>query len=304
MKDAAQLAIFIKGVDKKLNETEELLSLHCMKDTTVQLVLMIFLKFSMFLISLVWTYPLYAESQLTDNVRAMFGTGIGFVSLSKSALKEKNISDNIAIFHCIIYQQNLCAKSLKFKHVLGPVIKAVNSIQARGLNHWQFQKFLGNFDTKHQDLAYFSKVRWLSKGSTLRRFYELRKEVALFLKNKGRPMAEMENESWLCDLAFLVDITNRMNEHNTRLQRKAQYASKMYGHIKGFMNNLRLWHAHIQNANLFHFPTLKEMEMRPEKKTEFADQLEKFFSEFSARFKDFKFHEHIFEFFFIISHRH
>ena len=34
LKDAAQLAIFIKGVDKELNETEELLSLQCMKDTT------------------------------------------------------------------------------------------------------------------------------------------------------------------------------------------------------------------------------------------------------------------------------
>ena len=34
VKDAAQLAIFMKGVDKELNETEELLSLQCMKDTT------------------------------------------------------------------------------------------------------------------------------------------------------------------------------------------------------------------------------------------------------------------------------
>ena len=143
----------------------------------------------------------------TAGARAMFGTGIRFVGLLKSALKEKNISDNIAIFHCIIYQ--------------------------------------------------------------------LRKEVALFLKNKGRPMAEMEDESWLCDLAFLVDITTRMNELNTRLQRKAHYASEMYGHIKGFMNTLRLWHTHIQNANLSHFPTLKEMGMRPEKKTEFTDQLQK-----------------------------
>ena len=42
-------------------------------------------------------------------------------------------------------------------------------------------------------------------------------------------MAEMEDESWLYDLAFLVGITTRMNELNTRLQRKAQYASEMYG---------------------------------------------------------------------------
>ena len=43
--------------------------------------------------------------------------------------------------------------------------------------------------------------------------------------------------------------------------------------------------------------TLKEMGMGPEKKTEFADQLEKLYNEFSARFKYFKSHEHLFEIF-------
>ena len=294
VKDMAQLAVFIKEVDKELNETEELLSLQCMKDTTTGAnifceVLNAFDKFGLDLSTLCGI--------ATDGARAMSGTGIGFVGLLKSALKEKNISDDIAIFHCIIHQQNLCAKSLKFKHVLSPVNEAVNFIRARGLNHRQFQKFLNDLDTEHQDLTYSSEVRWLSKGGMLRRFYELRNEVALFLKNKGRLMAEMEDESWLCDLAFLVDITTRMNELNTKLQRKAQYASEMYGHIKGFMNKLRLWHAHIKNADLSHFPTLKEIGMLPEKKTEFADQLEKLLNEFSARFKDFRSHEHLFEIF-------
>ena len=142
----------------------------------------------------------------TDGARAMSGTGIGFVGLLKSALKEKNISDNITIFHCIIYKHNLCAKSLKFKHVMGPIIQAVNFIRARGVNHRQFQKFLDDLNTEHQGLAYFSEVRCLSKGSILQRFYKLQTEVALLLKNKGPPMAEMKDESWLCDMVFLVDI--------------------------------------------------------------------------------------------------
>ena len=44
------------------------------------------------------------------------------------------------------------------------------------------------------------------------------------------------------------------------------------------------------------------MGMRPEKKTEFADQFEKLFNEFSAHFKDFKFHEHLFEIFSSLFH--
>ena len=110
-------------------------------------------------------------------------------------------------------------------------------------------------------------------------------------------MAEMKDESWVCDLAFLIDTTTRMNELNTKLQRKAQYASEMYSHIKGFINKLRLWHAHIQNTNLAHFPTLKEMGMLPEKKTESADQLQQLLNEFSTCFKDFKSHKHLFEIF-------
>ena len=146
VKDVAQFAIFIKGVDKELNETEEFLSLQCMKDTTTGAnifseVLNAFDKFSLDLSTLFGI--------ATDGARAMSETGIGFVGLLKSALKEKNISDNIIIFHCIIHLQNLCAKSLKFKHVMGPVIKAVNVIQARGLNNRQFQKFLDDLDTEH-----------------------------------------------------------------------------------------------------------------------------------------------------------
>ena len=176
VKDAAQLALFIKGMDKKLKETEELLSLQCMKDTTTGATIFseVFNAFDEFGLD---------RSTLcriaTDGAQAMSGIGIGFLGLLKSALKEKI---DITIFHCIIHRQNLCAKSLKSKHVMGPVIRAVNFIRARGLNHRQLQKFLENLDTKYQDLAYFSEVRWLRKDSMLQRFYELRKEVVLFLK--------------------------------------------------------------------------------------------------------------------------
>lgn len=62
VKDAAQLAVFIKGVDKELNKPQNFC--HYSVCRILQLVLISFLKFSMLLISLVWTYPLYAESQL------------------------------------------------------------------------------------------------------------------------------------------------------------------------------------------------------------------------------------------------
>ena len=125
VKEAAQLTIFIKGVDKELNENEELLSLRCVNDTTTgaKIFSEVFNAFHKFGLDLSTLCGI-----ATDGARAMSATGIEFVRLLKSASKEKNISDNIAIFHCIIHQPNLCAKCLKFKHAMGPVIKAVNFI--------------------------------------------------------------------------------------------------------------------------------------------------------------------------------
>ena len=82
-------------MDKELNETEKLLSLQCMKDTAAggnifSEVLNVFEKFGLDLSTLCGI--------ATDGGRAMSGTGIGFVGLLKSALKEKNISDDIAFF--------------------------------------------------------------------------------------------------------------------------------------------------------------------------------------------------------------
>ena len=54
----------------------------------------------------------------------------------------------------------------------------------------------------------------------------------------------MKNESWLCDLAFLVDITTDLNDVNTKLQQNGHYADDMYAHIKAFQNKLQLWKAH------------------------------------------------------------
>ena len=216
----------------------------------------------------------------------------------KSALREKKLSDNIAVFHCIIHQQNLCAKTLNYKHVFGPVIKAVNFIRARGLNHRQFQKFLDDLNSAHQDLLYFTDVRWLSKGRMIKRFYDLREEVVQFLKKKGQPMHEMEDESWICDLAFLVDISKHLNDLNTKLQRNGQFASEMYGHIKAFQCKLRLWQFQMQGGNLCHFQTLslRNSGIYRDKKTKYVEQLQSL-NEFSTRFKDFGSHEHLFEIF-------
>ena len=146
------MAIFVKGVDKELNETEELRSLQCMKDATTgaNIFSEVLNTFDMFGLDLTTLCRI-----ATDGARAMSGTDIRFRSL-KICFEREKYQWRYSNFSRIIYQQNLYAKFLKFKDMVGPVIKAVNFIRARGLNHRQFQKFLDDLDTEHQDLAYFS----------------------------------------------------------------------------------------------------------------------------------------------------
>ena len=44
--------------------------------------------------------------------------------------------------HCIIHQQALCSKCLKFDNVMTVVVKCINQIRSRGLKHRRFRAFL------------------------------------------------------------------------------------------------------------------------------------------------------------------
>ena len=79
-------------------------------------------------------------------------------------MKEETPDQDVIFLHCIIHQESLCKSVLKLNHVTNTVVKVVNFIRARELQHRQFISFLEEADTDHQDLLYHSRVRWLSLG--------------------------------------------------------------------------------------------------------------------------------------------
>ena len=68
------------------------------------------------------------------------------------------------------------------------VVKSVNFICARGLNHRQFDNLLSNEDANH-GLPYHTEVRWLSRGIVKKQLHELRRKIVFFMKIKGKPVA-------------------------------------------------------------------------------------------------------------------
>ena len=62
----------------------------------------------------------------TDGAPAMVGSKVGLTSKIRTELASMNIdTKDFSVFHCIIHQENLCAKSLKFEHVMSKVLSSI-----------------------------------------------------------------------------------------------------------------------------------------------------------------------------------
>ena len=100
--------------------------------------------------------------------------------------------------HCIVHQENLCAKisNSALNDVMPTVTKIVNFLVARSATtHRQFRSLLEEMESSYRDLPLHSSVRWLSRGKVLLRFVEYLVEIEAFLIRQGKVYTEMEEEN-------------------------------------------------------------------------------------------------------------
>ena len=57
------------------------------------------------------------------------------------------------------------------------VVKTVNFFRSKGLNQREFQELLRSMDADFKDIPYYTEVRWLSRGTTLKRMFELKDAI-------------------------------------------------------------------------------------------------------------------------------
>uniref|UniRef100_A0A8C3IDC5 Uncharacterized protein n=1 Tax=Chrysemys picta bellii TaxID=8478 RepID=A0A8C3IDC5_CHRPI len=294
--DTAQCAVFIRGVDCNLNITEELLDLIPLKGTTTGRDIFQGLEECIEKAALPWNKLV---SLATDGAPSMCSENVGVVGLLKTKLNSLNTPGiSFTNIHCILHQEALCSKSLQMKEVMDVVVKTVNFIRARGLNHRQFTSFLASMDSEYGELLYHTQVRWLSRGNVLQHFFALREEIDSFVKTKNKEVPQLADSTFICNLAFLTDVTDHLNALNLKLQGRKQVITQMYDSIKSFKVKLTLWGKQLTAGNLVHFSTLNSLrKVEPKSLKEYAEIISNLHKQFDVRFKDLKAFEPHFQLF-------
>ncbi|XP_069461251.1 general transcription factor II-I repeat domain-containing protein 2-like [Ambystoma mexicanum] len=291
VRDSAQLLIFIRGTNDNFEVTEELAALQSIKGTTTGED--IYEKVCQTLNGLELDWAKLA-SVTTDGAPSMVGSKKGVIARINQEMDKHNYSQPIAI-HCLIHQQALCSKSLKFDSVMTIVVSCVNFIRAHALKHRQFQEFLSELNADYGDVLYHTEVRWLSRGRVLKRFYDLLPQITAFLLSKNKEVPELNDAEWKWHLAFLTDVTELLNSFNVQLQGKGKLICDMQSHVKAFEVKLGLLIKQVKEENFCHLPTTqnllaeKPLVAFPNKTC--VDSLEKLQKEFQFRFKELHLHE-------------
>ncbi|KAL2079794.1 hypothetical protein ACEWY4_025538 [Coilia grayii] len=213
VRDTAQLLIFLRGITKTFQVTEELASMQSMKGTTTG---EDFTEITASLdkLGLKWDK---LTGVTTDGCPNLTGKNVGLLKRMQDKVSEINPQQKLTFLHCIIHQEVLCKTVLKINHAVDVVIKVVNFIRARALNHRQFVSLLEENESEHGDVSYHCAVRWLSLGKVLKSFWDLREQIQTFCATKGRDIPELTDDEWVADLGFAVDVTALMNELNRRI---------------------------------------------------------------------------------------
>jgi len=283
--DSAQLVIFIRGVDVNFNITEELLNMKTLKDTTkgIDIFDAFWESFTKYDLD-----PAFLSGLATDGAKYMVGQNLGFIGCLKTKFVNLKLDfQQLYVFHCVIHQENLCAKTIKMPHIMTVVIKTINIIRSHGMVHRQFKEYCKELDIHYGDLIYFSNVRWLSRGKCLKRFLQLKNEIDLFMTLRNETVSELSDPNWLVDLCFLVDITSHLNDLNLRLQGDDKLIIDSCREITIFKLKLQLWEHQLVNEDASHFKEFNNFDLPCEKKyKEYAEIIHNIGKSFEKRFQE------------------
>ena len=211
---------------------------------------------------------LFCVGVCTDGAAAMIGR------LSGLTVRIKEIAPECEATHCVIHREMLASRKIssELHSVFTDAVLMINLIKAHALNTRLFEQIYEDMDAEHKCLLLHTEVRWLSRGKSLNRVFELREPLQKFLLEKNSDLAnKFSDEKWLLKLAYLCDIFNLLNELNLSLQGKMTTVFKLADKVAAFKDKLELWEQRVSKGVFDMFQTLAETLKDSEPDQEFSD---------------------------------
>ncbi|XP_068204774.1 zinc finger BED domain-containing protein 5-like [Palaemon carinicauda] len=108
------------------------------------------------------------------------------------------------------------------------------------------------------------RVRWISRGNTTRRLFELRDVLLVFFKEKERDFQkDLEDEEFISRLAYLSDIFGALNHLNLSFQGPDCTVTEFISELGVFVRKLDLWMKNVESKCYGMFELLITLEREP-----------------------------------------
>ena len=138
--------------------------------------------------------------------------------------------------------------------MMTPVVKIINCIRSKAKQHRIF-KVLLEMSAEYGDLLLHTEIRWLHRGRVLLTFLSLLGEIKEFMQSKD--VSLLEDTEWTLDLAFLTDITRKLNRLNCELHGKGKPVADMISALNAFKAKMNIFSVHLQRRKMLHFPSVQ-----------------------------------------------
>lgn len=246
----------------------------------------------------------------TDGAPAMLGVNVGLAKRMSDVGNE-----NFESSHCILHREALASKKMSpiLNETLSLSVKIINNIRANPLNSRIFALICEELGSEHDVLLLHADVRWLSRGKTLSRLLELRKEICKYFeqysreykekmskrkkKNDAPPPKLHEEEyleklidvNWLSTLTYLVDVFSYLNELNLKSQGREMNVFVFWNRIEGFKKKLVNWKSEVKANNFESFSSTNDLLLENKSCLKYiqpivCDHLEELISHFEKQF--------------------
>lgn len=208
--------------------------------------------------------------------------------LSGLTARIKEVAPESESSHCVIHREMLASRKMppELNSVLNDIVKVINHIKAHALNLCLFEQLCEEMDAEHRCLLLYTEIRWLSRGRSLARVFELREPLQRFLSEKKSPLAaHFSDEEWVAKLAYLCDIFNLLNELNLSLQGKMTTVFKLADKVHAFIAKPDLWGRRVNRGIFDMFPTLAGILEETEPKPPFSQLVHEHLSSLLKEFE-------------------